>query len=70
MFASAMPVGTGGFRMCKCIPLSKLSLTFSHATLVVVGSACGPNEASTVIALRWSLRNASILQDNDISPHS
>jgi len=56
--------------MCKCIPLSKLSLTFSHATLVVVGSACGPNEASTVIALRWSLRNASILQDNDISPHS
>jgi hypothetical protein len=49
------------FRMCKHIPLPRLSLTLSHAVLVVVGSARGSNEASTVFALRWSFRKESIL---------
>jgi hypothetical protein len=42
--------------MGKPIPLPKLSLTLSHAALVVVGLARGLNEASTVFALRWSFR--------------
>src|SRR5882762_4598552 len=55
------------FRTCKRVPLSKLSLTFSHAALVVVGSTRGSNEASTLFALRWSLRSESILREKEMS---
>ena len=55
------------FRMYECIPPSRLSLTLSHAALVVVGSARGSNEASTVFALRWSFRKDSILQGKQMS---
>ncbi len=69
VLASAMAVGPKPqSRMCKRIPLSRLSLTLSHAALVVVGSARGSNEASTVVALRWSFRSESILQEKQISP--
>ena len=50
--ASAKAVGSRTrLRICKSIPFSRLSLTFSHAALVVDGSARGLNEASTVFAL-------------------
>ena len=52
------------FRLCKHSPLPRSSLTLSHALLVVVGSARGSNEASTVFALRRSFRKESILQGN------
>ena len=69
VLASAMAVGPKPqSRMCKRIPLSRLSLTLSHAALVVVGSARGSNEASTVVALRWSFRSESILQEKQMSP--
>ena len=42
--------------MYKCIPLFKLSLTVSHAALVVVGSARKSNDVSMVSALEWSFR--------------
>jgi hypothetical protein len=62
VLASATPVGSRPQRrMCKHIPLSRLSETLSHAALVVVGSARGSNEASTVLALRWSFRKEPIL---------
>ncbi len=68
VLAAATAVGSGPqFRICRCIPLSRLSLTLSHAALVVVGSARGPDEASTVFALRWSFRKESILQDKQMS---
>jgi hypothetical protein len=51
--ASATAMGSGSkFKMFKRIPFSKLSLTFSHASLVVDGSARGSNEASKVCVLR------------------
>ena len=49
-------------RKSKRIPFSRLSLTFSHAALVVDGSARGSNEVSTVFALRWSPRKELTLQ--------
>ena len=52
--------------MCKRIPPSKLSLSLSHAALVVVGSERGPNEASRVFALRWSFRKESTLREKEI----
>ena len=68
VLASATAVGSRPkLRMCKCIPFSRLSLTLSHAALVVVGSTCGLNEASTVFALRWSFRKESILQEIEIN---
>ena len=45
------PWATPKFRISRDIPCSRLSLTFSHAALVVDGSARGLNEASTVFAL-------------------
>ena len=48
-------------RMCKYIPLSRISVTLSHADLVVVGSARGSDKASSVFVLRWSFRNDAIL---------
>ncbi|KAH9041476.1 hypothetical protein EDB83DRAFT_1624814 [Lactarius deliciosus] len=39
------------FTMYKRVPLSKLSITLSHAALVVVGSARELNGASTVTAV-------------------
>jgi hypothetical protein len=49
---SAIEVGSRSkFRMFKGIPFSRLSLIFSHVSLVVDGSASGSNEASTVFAL-------------------
>src|SRR6266702_2471293 len=56
------------FRVYKCVPLSILSLTLSHAALVVVGSERGSNEASTIVALRWSFRKESILQRKKSAP--
>jgi hypothetical protein len=55
--------------MRKRAPLSRLSLTISHAALVVVGSARVSNEESAVFALRWSFRKESILQVNQISQY-
>jgi hypothetical protein len=64
MLASATHVGSRPqIGMCRCIPVSRLSVILSHADLVVVGSARGSNEASTAFALRWSFRKESILQD-------
>ncbi|SRR6266702_95492 len=66
--ASATAVGSKPqSRMCKRVPLSRSSLTLSHASLVVVGTTRGSNEASTVFALRWSFRKESILQEKQIS---
>src|SRR6266702_3801698 len=68
VFASATAVGSRPqFRMCKRIPLSRLSLTLSHAVLVVVGSTRVSNKASTVFALRWSFHKELILQYKEIS---
>ncbi len=68
VLATATAVGSRPqYRMYERIPLSKLSLTVSHAALVVVGSARGSNEASTVFALQWSFRKESILQEKQIS---
>ena len=52
------------FWMCKHTPLPRLSLTIFHAVLVVVDSSRRSNEASTVLALRWSLRKELMLQGN------
>jgi hypothetical protein len=65
--ASAKAVGPEPqFRIPKRIPFSRLSLTFSHAALVVDGSARGSNEASVVFALSWSLRKELTLQMKEI----
>ena len=54
---SVKPVGSRSpLRMYKRIPLFKLSLTVSHAALVVVGSARKSNDVSMVSALEWSFR--------------
>ncbi len=68
VLASATAVGSRPqFRMSKRVPFSRLSLTLSHAALVVVGSARESNEVSTIFALRWSFRKDSILQEKQIS---
>jgi hypothetical protein len=65
--ASAKAMGPGPqFRIPKHIPFSRLSLTFSHAALVVDGSARGSNEASIVFALLWSFRKELTLQKTEI----
>ena len=49
--ASAKAVGSRPqFIISKCIPFSRLSLTFSHAALVAGDSHRGLNEASTIFA--------------------
>ena len=49
--ASAKAVGSRPqFRISKCVPISRLSLTFSHAALVADDSHRGLNEASTIVA--------------------
>jgi hypothetical protein len=54
--------------MHKRIPLSRLSLTLSQASLVLVGSELerASNEASMAVALRWSLRKDSMLEEKQI----
>ena len=67
MLASEILMGSRAWsRRCKCVPFSRLSLTLSHATLVLVGSKRASNEASTSVALRWSFRNESILDINSV----
>src|SRR6266702_3455923 len=51
-FLPDRPIIRTQIRMCKHwhVPLSRLSLTLSHAALVVLDSARGSNEASTMFA--------------------